>query len=98
MVSLGQNNQAGKSILKTDYSVNNTIDNNLKLGVKILLKTMDSTTPSPDRIELSSMTKSADGSITHRILSEDEVAALIKEIQTQLDAEQKKSEATSGDI
>lgn len=95
---IGQNNQAGKSILKTDFVQNNSIDSNLKLAVKILLKTMDSTTPTPDRIELSSMVTAADGSIKHKTLSEAEVGILIQEIQTELEAEQKKSEATSGDI
>ena len=34
----GQNNQSGKSILKTDYSEENGVEKNLKLAVKILLK------------------------------------------------------------
>ena len=36
----GQNNQAGKSILKTDYNESNDLAKNLKIAVKILLKTM----------------------------------------------------------
>lgn len=70
---LGQNNQAGKSILKTDYTENNTIDQNLKIAVKILIKTMDSTTPSPERIELSVMQKEEDGTLSHRMLTPAEV-------------------------
>ena len=45
-VPAGQNNQSGKSILKTDYTEENTLEKNKKLAVKILLKTMDATTPS----------------------------------------------------
>ena len=52
---IGQNNQSGKSILKTDYSENNDTLKNLKLAVKILLKTMDAATPTPERIEISTM-------------------------------------------
>ena len=37
-VIIGQNNQSGKSILKTDYSEENGVQKNLKLAVKILLK------------------------------------------------------------
>lgn len=95
---IGQNNQAGKSILKTDYSENNNVEKNLKVSVKILLKTMDSTTPSPERIELSVLKREDDGSMTHYMLNEKEVSALIEEIQKEVEAEQKKAEATSGDI
>lgn len=34
----GQNNQSGKSILKSDYTETNNVEMNLKLAVKILLK------------------------------------------------------------
>jgi len=59
---------------------------------------MDSTTPTPDRIELSSMVRDETGALVHRVLPEAEVAELIDIIQRELDAEQKKNEATSGDI
>ena len=52
---IGQNNQSGKSILKTDYSENNDTLKNLKLDLKIFLKTMDAATPTPERIEISTM-------------------------------------------
>lgn len=95
---IGQNNQAGKSILKTDYKETNTIDANLKIAVKILLKTMDSTTPSPERIELSTVKRREDGSIVHRTLTDAEVSKLIEVIQKEEEAEQKKGEASSGAI
>lgn len=59
--------------MKTDYTENNTIDQNLKIAVKILIKTMDSTTPSPERIELSVMQKEEDGTLSHRMLTPAEV-------------------------
>ncbi len=95
---IGQNNQAGKSILKTDYNENNGMEKNLKVAVKILLKTMDATTPSPERIELSILTKESDGSLVHRVVSEAEVSQLIAEIQKEVEAEQKKADATAADI
>lgn len=95
---IGQNNQAGKSLLKTDYKAENDIKVNLKLAVKILLKTMDSVTPSPERIELSFLQQSAAGEITHTTLSDAEVTGLIEELQKEEAAEQKKATASSGDI
>ncbi len=35
---IGQNNQAGKALLKTDFVENSTVQANSKLAVKILLK------------------------------------------------------------
>jgi 20S proteasome subunit alpha 3 len=94
---IGQNNQAGKGILKTDYSENNSLQQNLRVAVKILLKTMDSTAPSAERLELSTMTRSATGGLEHRTLPDSEVAILIAEIQQELEREQKKAEASAGD-
>jgi 20S proteasome subunit alpha 3 len=95
---IGQNNQAGKSILKTDYSENNTINQNLKIAAKILIKTMDSTTPSSERIELSVLRKEDDGSLVHHTLSSSEIQVLLDEIQKEIETEQKKAEATTGDL
>jgi 20S proteasome subunit alpha 3 len=74
---VGQNNQAGKSILKTDYTEGCTVEDNLKLSVKIVLKTLDSATPSPERIELSVMKKDENDKITHTTLSDAEVDSTI---------------------
>ena len=95
---IGQNNQAGKSILKTDYKEEEemSITTNLKLAVKILLKTMDSATPSPDRIELSAMRKTDNG-VEHYLVPEEEIDELIKELKAEEEAEAKKAEASSAD-
>jgi len=95
---IGQNNQPGKSILKTDYVEDNTIENNVRLAVKILLKTMDSTTPTPERIELSVLRRSEDGTMNHTFLSDAEVQVIIDEITKENEAEQKKAEASYGDM
>eukprot|EP01039_Chlorochromonas_danica_P000447 gene447-482_t len=94
---IGQNNQAGKSILKTDYSENNALEQNLRVAIKILLKTMDSTAPSADRIELSTLTRNALGELVHRTLSDAEVGVLLTDIQAEVEREQKKAEASAGD-
>mmetsp|Transcript_47364 Transcript_47364/g.96797 ORF Transcript_47364/g.96797 Transcript_47364/m.96797 type:complete len:260 (+) Transcript_47364:43-822(+) len=96
---IGQNNQAGKSILKTDYKTENKVEDNLKVAVKILLKTMDSSTPSPERIELSTIRRNEDTQqIEHYTLSDAEVGALIEDIQAEIEKEQKKEQASTGDI
>lgn len=91
---IGQNSQAGKSILKTDYKENATQAENLKLAVKIMLKTMDATAPSPERIDLSEMKRMDDGSLAHITISDEIVQELIDICQKEVEAENK----TSGDI
>jgi len=97
---IGQNNQSGKSILKTDYKEENDTLKNLKLAVKILIKTMDAATPTPERIEISTMKLDPDqpGRVVHITLSDAEVGVLIEEIQKEVDAEAKKAEAATGDM
>lgn len=95
---IGQNNQAGKSILKTDYKEDSSINDNLKLSVKILLKTLDSAAPSPERIELSVLKHAENGKIVHTTLSDDEVKVFIDEIEKELEDERKKAEASTGDM
>lgn len=75
-----------------------SIEVNLKLSVKVLLKTLDSASPSPDRIELSVLRKGADGKISHSMLSDAEVQFLIDEIQREIELERKQSESASGDM
>ena len=70
---VGQNNQAGKSLLKTDFVQDASLETNFKLAIKILLKTMDSTAPGADRIELSSLRQDTDGSIVHEFVPTDKV-------------------------
>lgn len=77
---------------------NSSIETNLKLSVKVLLKTLDAASPSPDRIELSVLTRTDDGKVIHRMLSDAEVQFLIDEIQKEIEVERKQSEAASGDM
>ena len=49
--AIGSNNQAAKSILKTDYADGMSVEDALKLSVKVLGKTMDTTTPSAEKME-----------------------------------------------
>ena len=59
---------------------------------------MDSTTPSPERIELSYLKKASDGKIIHYTLKDPEVQVLIDEIQKEEEAATKAAEAATGDI
>jgi 20S proteasome subunit alpha 3 len=51
--AIGANNQAAQSILKSDYKIGEVdLHEALLLAVKVLGKTMDTTTPTPDKRNL----------------------------------------------
>jgi len=86
---IGNNNQTAVSILKQEYKMGETkLADALKLSVKILSKTLDTTKLTHDKIELATLVRENDKTRI-RILGEKEVVELIK----QYDEEQAKLEA-----
>lgn len=55
----------------------------LQLAVKVLNKTMDATSTSPDKMELFSMSLDEDGNCVHKILSADETKKVIDEVEAE---------------
>jgi len=55
----------------------------LRLAVKVLNKTMDATSSSPEKMELFSMTLDEDGNCVHSILSADETQKVIDEVDAE---------------
>ena len=80
--------------MKTDYKEDGALAGNAKLAVKIMLKTMDSTTLSPERLEISELKKNEKGEMVHVMLTPDEIKLLIETCQKEQEAESK----SSGDI
>jgi len=77
--AIGANNQAAKSLLKSDYADDMSIDDALKLSVKVLSKTMDTTTPSVDKMEFTVVTRE-DGKVVHKSLSTAETEKLLADV------------------
>mmetsp|Transcript_41946 Transcript_41946/g.164351 ORF Transcript_41946/g.164351 Transcript_41946/m.164351 type:complete len:155 (-) Transcript_41946:83-547(-) len=78
--AIGANSTAAQSILKSDYKEDISLKDALSLVIKVLSRTMDSTTLSADKLELSTLSLSDDGSeIVHHQLREDELETLLKE-------------------
>jgi 20S proteasome subunit alpha 3 len=97
---IGANNQAGKSLLKVEYnkSADDTmqegsssdenipsVEDALKLAVKVLNKTMDGTTgtASAEKMELFSMTLDANGDCVHHILDKEESQKVIDAVEAE---------------
>lgn len=56
--AIGNNHQAAQNIMKQDYKEDITLEDAVKLVIKVLNKTMDSTTLSPDKVELATIARS----------------------------------------
>jgi 20S proteasome subunit alpha 3 len=82
--AIGANNQAAQSILKTDYKVNETsLKEALILAVKVLSKTMDTTSPTADKLEFSTITRK-DGKVHYHVFTKPELEALLEEAESVL--------------
>jgi len=90
---IGANNQAAQSILKQSLEKENEeikLDKALRLAVKVLAKTMDSTSLTPEKLEIGVLQKVGDD-LVFRQLEATEVDILLKEAE----AEKKKEKEDS---
>ncbi|KAE8911150.1 Proteasome subunit alpha type-4-3 [Phytophthora fragariae] len=76
--AIGANNRAAKSMLKSDYEEGMTVEEALAFLVKVMNKTMDSTSPSADKLEFTTVTRNAEGKIVHRQLTQKETDELLQ--------------------
>ena len=88
---IGANNQAGKSLLKTEYRTGEEegesipdLNEALKLAVKVLNRTMDGTTvaAAAEKMELYTMTLEND-KCKHHILTKEEAQAVIDAVEAE---------------
>ncbi|GBG84961.1 hypothetical protein CBR_g39424 [Chara braunii] len=75
--AIGANNQAAQSILKQDYKDDITLEGAIQLALKVLSKTMDSTTLSSEKLELSQISLDADGEVKYKVFPTKEVDQLL---------------------
>eukprot|EP00123_Amoebidium_parasiticum_P019313 comp24503_c0_seq1/m.46756 comp24503_c0_seq1/g.46756 ORF comp24503_c0_seq1/g.46756 comp24503_c0_seq1/m.46756 type:complete len:254 (-) comp24503_c0_seq1:35-796(-) len=89
---IGANSQAAQSILKQDYKDDMGLQDALMLAVKVLTKTMDSTTLSSDKLEFATLSR-RDGKTVFEPLSRELADTLLakgKELQEQEKAAKEK--------
>jgi len=76
---IGANNSTATSLLKQDYKEDIGVDEALELAVKVLSKTMDSTTLDHEKVEIATITYSEEtGQTIAHILSHKELDALLE--------------------
>lgn len=85
--AIGANNQGAQSILKQDWNENLTVSDSLKLAVKVMSKTMDSTSLSSEKLEFSTITRpDPKHGVQYHVLTEEEVTKLLKDADIQIAA------------
>uniref|UniRef100_A0A7S1WYT3 Proteasome subunit alpha type n=1 Tax=Tetraselmis chuii TaxID=63592 RepID=A0A7S1WYT3_9CHLO len=84
--AVGANNQAAQNILKQDYKEECTMEEARKLVIKVLSKTMDSTTLTPDKLELSTVTVDENKNVKFHIYEDAELKPLLDEVNAEREA------------
>lgn len=91
--AIGQNNQNAQSILKQEWHDKMSLDEALSFALKVISKTMDSTTLSSEKLEFSTLTKDKEtGQVVYHVLEAAEVDVLLK--KKEAEDQQKKVEAS----
>jgi 20S proteasome subunit alpha 3 len=92
--AIGANNQGAQSILKTDYKEDMKLSDALVLAVKVLSKTMDTTTPTSEKMEFATVTRDADGKVVYHVFTKAELEGLLLKAEPML----KEARVSEGDI
>jgi 20S proteasome subunit alpha 3 len=75
--AIGANNQAAQSMLKQDYKDDMTREQAVQLALKVLSKTMDSTSLSAEKLELAEISLSPEGVFQYQVCSPDNLNKLL---------------------
>jgi len=93
--AIGANYRAAESLLKTDYKIGEIdVKEGLLLAMKVLGKTMDTTFPTPEKLEVATITRNATGQVKYHLLTKIEVENLLNDA-IQKGILQRVTEATS---
>mmetsp|Transcript_12633 Transcript_12633/g.14217 ORF Transcript_12633/g.14217 Transcript_12633/m.14217 type:complete len:192 (-) Transcript_12633:188-763(-) len=83
--AIGANSQAAQSILDSDYKVGKTTLQKAKLlAIKVLSKTMDTTAPSAEKLEVATVTKDEAGNVVYHVFTKAELEELLEEAKEML--------------
>jgi len=93
--AIGANHQAAQSILKTEYKEEASIEEQTLLAIKVLSKTMDTTTPTVNKIEIATITRE-DGEVKYRVMGKEELKLKLKQAEVILKEEAKKDAGGGG--
>ncbi|KAF4696475.1 Proteasome subunit alpha type-4 [Perkinsus olseni] len=75
--AIGVNNQTAQGILKTDWHEDMSTKECLDLVAKVLVKSMDTATPTAETLEFGVLTLNKDKEVAFRMLTDDEINTLM---------------------
>ncbi|KAJ4954726.1 hypothetical protein NE237_011509 [Protea cynaroides] len=75
--AIGANNQAAQSMLKQDYKEEITREEAVQLALKVLSKTMDSTSLTSEKLELAEVFHSPSGKVKYEVCSPESLSKLL---------------------
>lgn len=91
--AIGPNSLAASSLLKKEFNNDCSIDEALRLAVKVLNKTMDSLTPSPENMEFSVLRINEEtNKLVQHVMKAEEVQTLLDELKKEAEEEKAKQE------
>ena len=84
----GANSAAAQSILKADYREDLSLDEALRLAVKVLSKTMDATQLSSDKLELAAVSRTPAGAVAYHVYTPAELEPVTAAVNAAAAAEE----------
>ena len=84
----GANSSGAQSILKADYREDLTLDEALRLAVKVLSKTMDATQLSGDKLELAAVSRAPNGDVAYHVYTPAELEPITAAVNAAAAAEE----------
>jgi len=81
--AIGANNQTANNLLKQDYKDGMTLDEALEMGLKIMAKSMDSTSLTSDKVEIATLTRDEGGRVVFRIFDEHEIKPWLDKVNAE---------------
>lgn len=88
--------QAAQNILKAEYKEGCEVSDAIKLVLRVMTKTMDSTTLSADKLEVSTLTRDENNKVVYKIFEEAELKTLLEAVSAEIQAAKEAKEREKG--
>ena len=88
--AIGSNHSSASGILLDEYKEEMTLEQGMQLVLKVLSKTMDSTTLSPEKVEISALTLGAGDKVLYKIYEEAELRPELEEFNKLVETSKEK--------
>lgn len=81
--AIGLNNSTGNTILRQDWEEDLALDDALKLVAKVLVKTMDTASPTAEKVEFAVLDLDENGAPRYKLLADSKVNELLSSVKVE---------------